>query len=359
MLWHGRAAVNVLSKRFQDSLPKPSTDSPTLETVARLAKVSVASASRALNGIRTTPETLARVTAAAEAIGYAPNAAARSLRSRKTGQIGFAMPDIANPVYAAMAHSIQQTVQEKGCRLMLHSTEGDVCDELALLADLKQRYVDGLILCTLNFTDAHAAVVLRQAPVPVALIAGPTPSLPVDTVRANSRRGAADAVRHLHGVGRRRIAFINGPVETVPGRSRRLGYLDGLRASGLERNDELVEVASDFTLEPGRLAAERLLARACPDAILCANDLLALGALAAIRSAGLSIPGDVAIVGMDDTSFAAVSSPPLTSVDLGSAERGRIAAELLLKRIDRPGRRPRSVGVQPRLVVRESSGAVA
>lgn len=338
-------------------MPKPSTDTPTLETVARLAEVSVASASRALNGIRTTPETLARVTAAAEAIGYAPNAAARSLRSRKTGQIGFAMPDIANPVYAVMAHSIQQTVQEKGCRLMLHSTEGDVDDELALLSDLKQRYVDGLILCTLNFTEAHATV-LRHAPVPVALIGGPTPSLPVDTVRANSRRGAADAVRHLHEVGRRRIAFINGPLETVPGRSRRLGYLDGLRACSLERDDELVEVTSDFTLEPGRHAAERLLERTRPDAILCANDLLALGALAALRSAGLSIPDDVAIVGMDDTSFAAVSSPPLTSVDLGSGERARIAADLLLQRIERPGRRPRSVGVQPRLVIRASSGAV-
>ncbi len=340
------------------NVARQSIDTPTLETVAQLANVSVASASRALNGIRTNPDTLARVTAAAEAIGYAPNAAARSLRSRRTGQIGFAMPDIANPVYATMAQSIQQVARKRGCRLMLHSTEGDVEDELALLRDLKQRYVDGLILCTLSFTDAHVAA-LAQAAVPVTLIGRPSTPVPVDTVRANSRRGAADAVRHLHGVGRRRIAFINGPVETVPGRARRLGYLDGVRACGLERDDQLAEVASDFTLEPGRRAAERLLARTRPDAVLCANDLLALGTLAALQSVGLTTPADVAVVGMDDTSFAAVSSPPLTSVDLGSAERARIAAELLLERIARPGRRIRTVGVQPRLVVRASCGAAA
>ena len=333
-------------------------DTPTITTVARLANVSVASASRALNGIKTHPETLARVTAAAQAVGYVPNAAARSLRSRRTGQVAFAMPDVANPVYTSMVGSIQQVMQEQGRRLLLHSTGSNAEDELSLLEDLRQRYVDGLILCSLDFTPAHVEAV-RNAAVPVTIIGRAPKEAGVDTVPANSRRGAADAVRHLHSLGRRRIALLNGPEGTAPGSSRKLGYLDALRSCGLERDETLIEVAADFMLDPGREAAERLLARARPDAIFCANDLLALGALTALRGAGLEVPRDVAVVGMDDTSLAAVSWPPLTSVDLGSYERARLAAELLLKRIERPGRRPASVVVDPRLVVRESCGAHA
>jgi LacI family transcriptional regulator len=337
-------------------LRKPEPDPPTLTTVARLANVSIASASRVINGIKTNPETLARVTAAAEAVGYVPNAAARSLRSRRTGQVAFAMPDVANPVYTAMVGSIQQVVRANGSRLILHSTDGDVGDELGFLADLKQRYVDGLILCSLEFTDAHAEAV-ADATVPVTVIGNTTKGAKVDTVRANSRGGAAEAVRHLHANERRRIAFVNGPERTAPGAARKLGYLDGLRSCVLTRNDDLIEVADDFMIDPGREAVARLLARTTPDAIFCANDLLALGALSALRAAGLDVPRDVALVGMDNTSLSLVTWPPLTTVDLGSAERAQIAAELLLARIAQPSRRPRSVGVEPRLVIRESCGA--
>lgn len=329
---------------------------PTITTVARLANVSVASASRVLNGIRTTPDTLARVKEAAEAVGYVPNAAARSLRSRRTGQIAFAMPDVSNPVYTTMVSSIQEVARAAGWRLMLHSTGADPEDELEMLRDLKRRYVDGLILCSLHLTAAHETE-LAAAAVPVIVIGRPTKL--ADSVRANSRKGAAEAVKHLHAGGRRRIALLNGPQHTAPGSSRRLGYLDGLRACGLDRDDALCEVADDFMVEPGRCAAERLLARTKPDAIFCANDLLAVGALSALRTANLDVPGDLALVGMDNTGLSELTWPPLTTIDLGSSERARIAAELLLKRIERPGRRLQSVGVEPRLVVRASSGAKA
>ena len=336
----------------------PEVDQPTITTVARLANVSVASASRALNGIRTNPETLRRVTDAAQAVGYVPNAAARTLRSRRTGQIAFAMPDVANPVYTAMVGSIQAVAREHGLRLMLHSTGADLEDELAMLGDLKHRYVDGLILASLYLTDAHAEE-LRRTAAPVVLLGRPTKETEVDTVRAHSRKGAAAAVRHLHAGGRRRIAFVNGPQHTVSGSSRRLGYLDGLRVCGLARDDALIEVADDFMIEPGRRATEDLLGRADMDAIFCANDLLALGALRALREAAVDVPRQVALVGMDNTVLSEVAWPPLSSVDLGSAERARIAAELLVKRIESRSRKPRVVGVEPRLVVRASSGAAA
>ena len=112
-------------------------------------------------------------------------------------------------------------------------------------------------------------------------------------------------------------------------------------------------------VEPGRSATVRLLGRVRPDALLCANDLLAVGALAALREAGLDVPRDVALVGMDNSALSEVTWPALTTVDLGSGERARIAAELLLERIEQPDREPAVVGVQPRLVVRASSGGQA
>jgi LacI family transcriptional regulator len=263
---------------------------------------------------------------------------------------------VGNPVYTTMVRSIQDVVQARGLRLLLHSTGADADDELAMLRDLKHRFVDGLILASLDLTDAHA-VELEHAAAPVIVIGRPTRGTRIDTVRAHSRRGAAEAVRHLHALGRRRIAFVNGPTHTAPGSSRRLGYLDGLRSCALNRDDALCEVADDFMVEPGRRATERLLARARPDALLCANDLLAVGALAALRDGGLDVPRDVALVGMDNSVLSEVTWPTLTTVDLGSAERARIAAELLLERIEHPEREPEVVGVQPRLVVRASSGA--
>jgi LacI family transcriptional regulator, galactose operon repressor len=339
-------------------LQQPPENIPTLATVARIANVSVASASRVLNGIKTNPETSRRVMEAAAAVGYVPNAAARSLRSRRTGQIAFAMPDVANPVYTMMIRSIADVARAAGSRLILHSTDANAEDELAFLDTLKERYVDGLILVSLDFTEAHAEAIAAPA-VPVAVIGTVAKDVRVDNVRVDSRRGAADAVRHLSAGGRSSIAFLNGPEGTTPGQARRRGYLDGLRACGLQRDDDLIETAADFTIEAGREAARNLLARVVPDALLCANDLIAIGALGALRAGRLEVPRDVALVGMDNTPLATVTSPSLTTVDLGSGERARFAAELLLARIEQPGRRVRVVDVEPRLVVRESSGAPA
>jgi LacI family transcriptional regulator len=330
------------------------TTAPTLAEVARLANVSVASASRALNGIGTRPETLRNVVAAAESVGYVPNASARSLRSKRTGHIAFAMPDVANPVYAAMVREIQEVAAAQGARLVLHSTGADAQDELAILRDLRRRFVDGLILVPLNVTPAHLDE-LRAAAAPVVVIGSIPRDVPVDAVEADSRRGAALAVKHLHVHGRTRIGLVNGPVTTTPGRARRAGYLDGLRAARVGRDENLIEDAAAFTVDAGRDATLRLLARARLDGLLCANDLLAAGAIDALRSSGLDVPHDVAVVGMDDSALATITWPPLTSVDLGSSERARRAAELLVRRIDEPGRPVERLKVEAELRVRAST----
>ena len=178
--------------------------------------------------------------------------------------------------------------------------------------------------------------------------------VPNDNVRTDSRTGVALAIAHLVATGRRRIAFVNGPLDTVPGAARLIGYRDALRSADLTYDDDLVEVG-DFQYAEGRLATERLLDRTQPEAIFCANDLIAVGALHALLAAGLRVPADVALVGMDDTELAQMSFPQISSVSLGSAERGRLAAKLLLERLADPALPPRRETVPPNLVIRASS----
>ncbi|QPP11022.1 LacI family transcriptional regulator [Streptomyces bathyalis] len=333
---------------------------PTVETIAERAGVSIASVSRVLNGHGARPETVRRVERAAAEVGYVANAVARSLKGGRTKQLTFAMQDIGNPVYVEMVRQIQTITKAQGYRLLLHSTDAVAEDELAVVRSLADRTSDGLILCPIRITPEHIEA-LRTAAQPVVVIGSLPDDAPVDSVRADSVTGAELAVRHLAGTGRRRIAFINGPADTVPGRNRRLGYRRALDACGLPA-DPLLTVTTEFTIEAGARSVEALLERdAAPgdglDAVFCANDQLALGASQALHSRGLRIPEDVAVAGMDDTVLVRACWPPLTSVDLGSAERGRIAAEMLLERIagQGPPVPPRVRTVTPRLVVRASS----
>ncbi|MEV0645963.1 LacI family DNA-binding transcriptional regulator [Phytomonospora sp. NPDC050363] len=335
---------------------------PTVRTVAAMAGVSIASASRVLNGHGASAETERRVREAAASVGYVPNAVARSLQAQRTDMLALAVEDIGNPVYVAMMRAIEEVAADAGYRLQVHATGADVAGEVELLDGLARRYVDGLVISPIRITDAHLTA-LGRAPTPVVVVGSlpddmPATKKPIDNVRADSHTGVGLAIRHLVESGRRRIGFVNGPLDTVPGAARRAGYLDALEAEGLPFDPVLVEPA-DFHYAAGRAATRRLLDRAEPDAILCANDLIAVGALHAVLSAGKRVGEDVALVGMDDTDLAEMAFPQLSSVSLGSAERGRLAAELLLARLAEPTRPAQRVTVAPTLVVRASSGRTA
>lgn len=326
---------------------------PTVRTVAVRAGVSIASASRVLNGVGGSPETVRKVREAAAEVGYAPNAIARSLQSQRTGLIALAVADIGNPVYVAMMRAIEAVVAASGRQLLVHATGGDVAGEVALVLRLAQRYVDGMIISPIRITDSHLDA-MAVSPVPVVVVGRLPDDAPVDHVGTDSQAGVALAVDHLLAGGRRRIGFINGPLDTVPGAARDVGFRAALARHGIPVDENLIEIG-DFQYAAGRAAATRLLARAEPDGLLCANDLIAAGALHALLSEGRRVPQDVALIGMDDTELAQMTFPQLSSVSLGSADRGRRAAELLLERIADPGLPPRSAHVAASLAVRASS----
>ncbi|MGH3096223.1 MAG: LacI family DNA-binding transcriptional regulator [Streptosporangiales bacterium] len=334
------------------------TDSqPTIRLVARNAGVSIASVSRVLNGRTASEATARRVHDAVAAVGYRPHWSAKSLKTSHTGQVAFAMEDIGNPAYLAMVRSIQTVLRASGYRLLLHSTGADVQDEVEVLRSLGERYMDGLIISPIRVTKQHLAA-LADAPAPVTVIGRVPDRIPVDNVRVDSRPGVLLALRHLADTSRRRVGFIDGPLDTVPGRTRHDGYTEAVEKLGLDADKTLVEFA-DFRMDGGARATRELLSRTQVDAIFAANDQMAIGAMRALRELGRRIPEDVAVVGMDDTDLATAAWPPLTSVSLGAAERGRLAAELLHARLDDPSRPPVRLSVEPSLIVRASSGPAA
>ncbi|HZX08516.1 LacI family DNA-binding transcriptional regulator [Kribbella sp.] len=325
---------------------------PTIAGVARAAGVSVASVSRVLNGLPATEEMTERVRRAVAELGYVPDARARSLKVGRTFQLTLAVADVGNPVYVTMMRAVEEVVSAAGYRLVVTTTGPEVVDEVALVQGMARGYADGLLISPIR-VDEDLVKAIRACEVPV-VVAGSVPSRAgVDTVRANSPKGMLLAVDHLVSRGRTRIAFLNGPADTVPGAARAKGFAEALKAHDLE--PAALAEASDFTFAASRIAAPELLKNSGFDAVVCANDLLAVGLMHQLAAAGLDVPDDVAVVGMDDSELAEQSFPPLTSVNLGSAERGRRAAELLLARIEDNERTPRRIVVQPSLSIRRST----
>lgn len=324
----------------------------TITQVAAEAGVSVASASRALNGLIASAETTTKVHAAATRLGYVADATAQSLKRGKTHQLAYAVADIGNPVYVEMMTAIERVVAASNYRLVLSST-GTGSSSVDVVRDLGRGYVDGMILSPLRVTDELLAA-LAATPTPVVVLGRLPDAAQLDTVRADSLTAMRLVVDHLASGNRNNIAFVNGPADTTPGSYRREGFNTAAAAypAIYTRSFE----AEDFTISAGYAAARAVLeSEQRPDAIVAANDLIGIGALRAAEDLGLAVPADLAITGIDDTELAAVVRPGLTSVDLGAEERGRVAAELLLARILEPGRATHTVAVAPSLVIRGSS----
>lgn len=327
----------------------------TLVQVAERAGVSLASTSRALHGTGASKAMVERVRAAAAELGYSPDVTGRSLRMGKTSQIAFAVADIGNPVYVEMLTAIHEVVSPHGFRVVVMSTGQTAGSTVDLVRSLGSGFVDGLIVSPIRTSDDLTDAV-RHAPVPVVVIGrqlGPG----IDSVSTDSAAGIGQAVDHLLAIGRRRVGFVNGPLDTTPGAARQRGFDLATAAPGFAGELARTVLADDFTVGAGLEAARRLLAETAGaiDAVVAANDLLAIGAVRAAGEAGLSVPDDVAVVGMDDTELGRVFRPSLTSVSLGSAERGRAAARLMLERVGDASPQAQQVSIGPRIVVREST----
>jgi LacI family transcriptional regulator len=332
---------------------------PTQADVARLANVSQTTVSLVLNNESITsvpPETRQRIREAMEALGYVPDHLARSLRTRKTYTIAGIIPDITNPFYPAFERGIQDVADHHGYDLMMYNTDGSATKEQRILRSIRQGRVDGVIavLFHLNAKDLlplldTSIAVVRLEATPKQAGAAPLDNLYVDNIGAAQR-----AVAYLIGKGHRRIGMLTG--QRGPGSNRVLGYQRALAKHQIPLDEQLI-CSNDFTLAGGYESMQTLLAlAACPTAVFAANDLMAMGAMNAIRAAGLRIPQDVAVVGFDDIPAAALVTPALTTVTQFQEQLGQRAAQMLLERIDGATTEGgRCVEMPAELVIRESA----
>ena len=321
-------------------MTEPTTEPrPTLEAVAARAGVSRATVSRVVNGGDGVREPLVeRVRRAVEELGYVPNQAARSLVTRRHDAVAVVIAEpetrvFADPFFALQLRGISKELTAHDSQLVLLLTEGR--DDYARVGRyLAGGHVDGALAFSLHLDDPLAGLI-HGAGVPTVF--GGRPGWGEDTrgavyVDSDNRGGAREAVRHLVGLGRTRIAHITGPLDQTSAVDR----LDGFRDVMVDADPRLV-VESDFTPVGGERAMRELLER-CPevDAVFAANDLMASGALRVLRDQGRRVPDDVAVIGFDDMlPVAEQTDPPLTTIRQDIEEMGRLMARLLLRGLDR------------------------
>ena len=312
---------------------------PTLEQVAALAGVSRATVSRVVNGSpKVSPALRAQVERAVAKLGYVPNRAARSLVTRRADSVALVVSEpharfFSEPFFAGMVRGVSAALAETGVQLLLLIAQ-DLPDRGWLERYVVGGHVDGVLLASLHGDDPLPGT-LERAGVPAVLIGRPVDqAAPGSYVDADNRGGAGKAVGHLARRGRRRIATITGSLDMGVGQDRLEGYRDGLAAAGLAGAGELVETG-DFTEEGGAAAMGRLLERPGDpvDAVFAASDLMAAGALRALRAAGRRVPEEVAVVGFEDSAVARYAQPPLTTVRQPIEEMGRQATRLLLAQV--------------------------
>jgi LacI family transcriptional regulator len=328
----------------------------TIKDVAREAGVAVSTVSRMYNSSGpVSPTTGKRIKAAAHALGYVPNASARSLITNKTATLGVLLPGLYGEFYAEVIRGIDQTAQQHGYHVLVSSSHYERHETEAALRVMRGR-VDGLIVTSQNLNAASLRSAL-PANLPVVLLNCKAEGGAFASLNIDNFGGAYKATEHLRGLGHRRIAIITGAPGNVEARERLYGYRAALLDAGEARLPELA-FEGDFSASSGYRAARAMLTLAVlPTAVFASNDAMAMGALRAFREAGLDVPQDVALCGFDDIPAVRYLTPPLTSVHVPISELGATAARRLIQAITtgRPLRRQEVIPT--RLVLRASCGA--
>ncbi len=325
----------------------------TIRDVARAADVSVATVSRTLNGIekvaRPTRDHVLRI---AGELDYVPHSGARALSTRRTDTVGVLLPDLHGEFFSELIRGIDLAARARGLHLLLSSSHGDPAEAAAALRAMRSR-VDSIIVMSLNPSGASFE---PESPggVPLVFLGGGThkdrhPSFVIDNYA-----GAFAITEHLANGGHRRIAFVAGPSDNIDARERLRGYRAALERTAGASPEWIVQ--GDFTEESGRRAAQQLARQGPPDAVFCANDIMAIGCLEGLREAGLEVPADIALAGFDDIPITRYVHPPLTTAAVPIADIGRQALECCADLIA-GGTTDRRHTFQPKLVIRASSAS--
>jgi len=334
--------------------PEPQLTQPvTLADIAREAGTSPSTASRALNGSGYVSEAARdRLVAVANRLGYVPNASARTLKQRTSRVVGVVVSDLDNQFYARLAAGIEQVLREANYQMMVLGDNSEAAEEVAGARTFLAMRAPGVIMTPVG---SDATELLRSRGIAVVEVDRRLAEVPCDAVVIDNERGGREATMHLVGLGHRRIALLGVETDWTSDAGRLNGYRTALRNAGLEFDKRLV-VRIPLHSPDTEMRIESLLDDGAPTAIFAANNTLAEQVWHVLRRRGLRIPGDVSLVGFDDVPWMGMVDPAITVVEQPTLELGRRAALLLLRRLNGPTLEPALEILQPRLVVRGSTG---
>lgn len=329
-----------------------------MKEVASRAGVSVKTVSNVVNGyLHVAPDTRTRVQQAIDDMGYQPNLSARSLRSGRTGIIAVAVPRLDEPYFAELAAAVIQVAAERGCTVLVDQTDGLLERERVAIAGIRPQLIDGLLLSPLALGPAE----LREPVLatPLVLLGERVSHSAFDHVAIDNVAASRAATEHVIGLGRRRLAAIGAMTASSAQTAhlRLAGFRAGAAGAGLSVPDERVQRVDAFQRGDGARAMDRLLdLPEPPDAVVCFNDLLALGALHMLHRRGVAVPQDVAVIGLDDIAESRFSTPTLSTVSQDQVQIATLGVDALLQRISfGSGEPPRELAADYRLVVRDST----
>lgn len=329
----------------------------TIREVAALAGVSVATASRVLSGNpATSPQARARVASAAAELDFRPNAQARALRGARTNAIGLLVSDVRNPFFADLAHTVEQAAILHGYVTLLGNANERVDQQDRYLDTLISRRVDGIILAPVGAgSDSIRSLIARE--IPTVFVDRTIDGMNLPSVTTDGTVGIRQAVEHLAAAGHTRIGYISGPQASSTGRDRFAAFTRSVAETGLSEDPALVYFG-DYQAASGSAGVQTLMGlREPPTALLVADSLMAVGAIASLHELGVRLGVDLAMVAFDDIEWFALLNPALSVISHSVEDIGRTAVDLLLQVI--AGGAPASVVLPSELIVRASSASSA
>jgi DNA-binding LacI/PurR family transcriptional regulator len=327
-----------------------------IRTVAEHANVSIATVSRTINGVATvTPELAKRVWKAIEELDYYPNTQARGLVSGRSRLLGLVISEITNPFFPELIQGFEEIAVEHGYEILIGSTNYDSQRMNVVIRRMLERKVEGVAVMTFGIEEPLLQQ-LAERNVPLVLIDFNLPSQLASTLRVDYGAGLGEAVQHLVTLGHREITFLSGPAGLHSARARVESFRQAAKAAKIPAR-QLRIVEANHTLEGGMAAFEMLRSRGeLATAIICSNDMTAIGVLRSAHAAGVRVPEDISIIGFDDIRFAQFTTPPLTTVQMSRVELARSAFQALHRQEkDQAAAAAREYPVSTRLIVREST----
>jgi LacI family transcriptional regulator len=329
-----------------------------IRTIARLANVSIATVSRTINRVATVnPKIAKRVWEVVEELDYFPNTQARALVWGRSWILGLIVSEITNPFFPELIQGFEDIAVEHGYEILVSSTNYDPKRMSHCIRRMLERKVDGVAVMTFGIEEPLLGQ-LAQRKVPLVFIDVGPDGPGINVLKVDYHHGIRQGVQHLAALGHRNISFVRGPVGLHSAQSRLTAFSESLRECGITPDPAWI-VQGDHTLEGGMAAMKQLLAaKNMPTAVMCSNDMTAIGVLHTMYRAGLRVPDDLSVIGFDDIHIAEVTIPPLTTVQMSRFELARAAVNALRKCIEEKDSSPQKheYNIQTDLVVRESTG---